>query len=147
MKLRDQLLYVKHFMNKDIDNKSLYISSNTVLKYKETLIGILELDKEKQINVGTWVAVVYQDNWFPGEVVEILSNTSGLEYKINFMKPKRSNSNACVWPNQKDYDSTEAKFILYSHFDMLPTTGLRYFIIPEYEDIEELYTEYKNKYF
>jgi len=84
MKLRDQLLYVKHFMNKDIDKKSLYISSNTVLKYKETLIGILELDKEKQ------------DSWFPGEDVEILSNTSGLEYKINFMKTKRSNSNAFV---------------------------------------------------
>ncbi|VDI67536.1 Hypothetical predicted protein [Mytilus galloprovincialis] len=67
LKLRDQLLYTKHFMNKEIDKKSFYISSNTVFNFKQTLINVLELDKEKEVAIGTWVAVAYQNGWFPGE--------------------------------------------------------------------------------
>ena len=93
-KLRDQLLYMKFFMNKDIERKMLYISSNIMLKFKQSLIDILELCKEKCINVGTWVAVAYQNNWYPGEVKHILndelhSQKSWILLLMNIHKPNR----------------------------------------------------------
>lgn len=75
-----------------------------MLKFKQSLIDILELCKEKCINVGTWVAVVYQNNWYPGEVTHILNDEL---YTVNFMKSKKVNINAFVWPTSVDVQDAE----------------------------------------
>jgi len=143
-KLRDQLLYLKFFMDKDIDRKMLYISSNTMLKFKQSLIDILELCKEKCINVGTWVAVAYQNNWYPGEVTQILNDEL---YTVNFMKSKKVNVNAFVWPTPVDVQDVEKKFIFSSHFEIMPTSGLRFCMIPDFDDLQSMYADYIKRYF
>ena len=82
--LRDQLLNLKFYMNKDVEKTKFFITSNTVLKLKQSLIEILELNKQKVISVGSWVAVAYQNNWYPGELTNTLNEET---YTVNFMKP------------------------------------------------------------
>jgi len=65
-KLRYQIQYCKHFMNLNIE-KSDILWQNTVNQMKSVLSSILNLDKPKVLEKGTWVAVSYEDNWYPGD--------------------------------------------------------------------------------
>jgi len=60
-KLRYQIQYCKHFMNLNIE-KSDILWQNTVNQMKSVLSSILNLDKPKVLEKGTWVAVSYEDN-------------------------------------------------------------------------------------
>ena len=133
-------------MNKDVDNTKLFITSNTVLKFKQSLIEILELNKQKVISVGAWVAVAYQNNWYPCKVTNTLNEDT---YTVNFMKPKKSNVSAFICPSPLDVqEKIENKSVMSSHFKVIPTSVLRFFfIIPEYDEIQSLYLEYVNTYF
>lgn len=141
-KIRDQLLYLKHFDNQHVESKSMSCSQS-LKNLKKYLIEILQLEQIKTITIGTWVVVAYQDTWYPGEVKEV----NDKQFSVNFMHPKKLNNNTFIWPQKSDVKDVEKHFIIFSHFDVIPTPGLRFYVIPEFEDIVDLYEKYRVKYF
>jgi hypothetical protein len=47
---------------------------------------------------GTWVAVAFEDRWYPGEVIRI----DGLHTWVNFMVPLSCKSTHFHWPTKED---------------------------------------------
>ena len=141
-KLRNQLLYCKHFMNLDVDKKDI-MWKNTVNQMKDVLTLTLKIDKQKVLEKGIWVAVSYEDNWYPGEIMDIIDNA----YTVKFLKRKSMRGNTFIWPNKDDIDSINEKFIIYSDFEIMPSPGLRHWLIPDMDEIEILHKQFVEKYF
>ena len=58
-------------------------------------------------DVDTWVAVIYDNDWFPGIVEEVADDG---KIKIKFMKPISGNKFA--WPTKPDVDVIPSEDIL-----------------------------------
>ncbi|CAC5378127.1 unnamed protein product [Mytilus coruscus] len=143
-KLRNQLLYCKHFMNLDVDKKDI-MWKNTVNQMKDVLTLTLKIDKQKVLEKGIWVAVSYEDNWYPGEIMDI--HVIDNAYTVKFLKRKSMRGNTFIWPNKDDIDSINEKFIIYSNFEIMPSPGLRHWLIPDMDEIEILHKQFVEKYF
>ena len=99
-KLRYQIQYCKHFMNLNIE-KSDILWQNTVNQMRSVLSSILNLDKPKVLEKGTWVAVSYEDNWYPGQITIKIDNT----YTVKFLSRKGARGNTFIWPTKDDLDN------------------------------------------
>ena len=92
-----------------------------------------ELPTRKQYQVGKYVGVVYDQDWFVGLVEE----RDGDEYMINFMHPKNP-PGSIHWPNRKDTClKTPLKNILCQIEVPVPSTNkAREFVLPDIERTE-----------
>lgn len=59
------------------------------------------------LEVGSWVAVVYDDDWWPGEIERMQDDA----FTINFMKPQ-SGVNRFAWPRKTERDTLPIAEIL-----------------------------------
>jgi hypothetical protein len=91
-KLRNQIQYCKHFMNLNME-KSDILWQNTVNQMRSVLSSILNLDTPKVLEKGTWVAVSYEDNWYPGEITIKIDNT----YTVKFLSRKGARGNTLIY--------------------------------------------------
>jgi len=140
-KLRYQLLYCKNML--DLSLTSSYSMQQTVLQLKQNLIETLKLDTIREIETGTWIVASYEDNWYPGEVQDSLLN----KFIVKFMSRKNNSASTFIWPRKDDIQEVENKFIIFSHFDILPSPGLRYWIVPNIEEVEEKHQKFVDTYF
>jgi len=135
-KLRDQLLYCKHFFK-------FRCSNNTLSRFKLNLTLVLKLDKAKPISIGTWVAVSFEDDWYPGEVLEIKSQI----IVVKFMVRQKKGGVTFKWPTKDGIRDVDLKFAIFSNFDILPSPGLRHWLIQETDDIIYSHKKFVEKYF
>ncbi|CAC5395939.1 unnamed protein product [Mytilus coruscus] len=142
-KLRDQLLYCKQILKMEIP-KTAFAYKNTLAQLKDNLVSFLQLDKEKEITVGTWVAISFEDDWYPGEVLQLKPENI---LNINFMARQRKKGITFKWPSKEDIKDIDMKFVIYSHFDILPSPGLRHWIISDIDDINHHHNQFVEKYF
>ncbi|CAH1115714.1 unnamed protein product [Psylliodes chrysocephalus] len=78
----------------------------------------------KSISVGDWVVVLYQDDWYPGIVLE---NISG-QLKIDFMV--RQSEHFC-WPKTSDTQKVAEAGVLYKIIKPPVPISSKLFLIPE----------------
>ena len=116
---------------------------NTLSQFKLNLTLVLKLDKAKPISIGTWVAVSFEDDWYPGEVLEIKSQI----IVVKFMVRHKKGGVTFKWPTKDDIRDVDLKFAIFSNFDILPSPGLRHWLIPETDDIIYSHTKFAEKYF
>jgi hypothetical protein len=132
-KLKYQIQYCKHFMNLNIA-KSDILWQNTVNQIR----SILNLDKPKVLEKCTWVAVSYEDNWYPGEITIKIDNT----YTVKFFSRKDARGNTFIWPTKDDLQTIDEKFIIFYDFEILPSPGLTHWIIPEMDEIDDFHQQF-----
>ena len=97
--------------------KSTLVSRNKIRKVDNSFdISVNEIQS------GSFVAVAFNGNWFPGEVInsENLENGSVL---INYMHPHAGKR--FVWPSSKDQQTTETKYIFAKLLQPIPAAGGR----------------------
>ena len=95
--------------------------------------SILNLDKPKVLEKCTWVAVSYEDNWYPGEITIKIDNT----YTVKFLSRKGARGNTFIWSTKDDLQPIDEKFIIFYDFEILPSRGLTHWIIPEMDDLHQ----------
>ena len=92
---------------------------------------------------GTRVAVYYDDDFYVGEVVEVINKTSG---NVTFMeKCGLKQANVYRWPAVVDVDVVSAQYILHWDFDVSTSNG-RAWSVPDRELLNTMYRKYKQLY-
>jgi len=79
----------------------------------------------------------------PGEITIKIDNT----YTVKFLSRKVARGNTFIWPTKDDLQTIDEKFIIFSDFEILPLPGLRHWIIPEMDEIDDLHQQFVKKYF
>jgi len=92
---------------------------------------------------GEWVIVAFENSWYPGEVVDIISTERA---SVNFMRRIGKSFN---WPKKPDQQCVESKFVLMPLPQSLivPISNGRAFTITNSEKIDEEYYKYCRKFF
>ena len=108
-------------MNLEIENSD-FAWKNTVNQLRSTLIELLKLDEPKKLEKGIWVA--YEDNWCPGEIIDVEYGSQICNVK--FVCRKNRHGHSFCWPLKDDIQEVDTKFVISSHFEILPSPGLRY---------------------
>ncbi|KAK6169716.1 hypothetical protein SNE40_020711 [Patella caerulea] len=141
-KVRDQLLYAKYFLSKDIARNQLCMS-RTLKELRQNLFEVLNLNIVPEFCTGMFVAVAYEDIWYPGEILNVLDETR----EITFLHPKRKGGMSYIWPQVKDIQRVDKKFIFFRDLSVEPTPGLRFWIVHEFDDIQDSFLEYCRQFF
>ena len=116
----------------------------TLSQFKSTLSSVLKLDETKTISVGTWVAVSFENDWYPGEVIELKNKV----IVVRFMERQKKGGVTFQWPRDKDdIQDVDLKFVIFSHFDIIPSPGLRHWLIAESDDIISCHEQFAREYF
>ncbi|XP_076447511.1 uncharacterized protein LOC143284579 [Babylonia areolata] len=88
---------------------------------------------------GEKVAVFYDDRFYVGEVLDVVSPTRAT---IAFMT-SWGDRNAFKWPDAIDCDPIDSKFVLAWNLDMFSTNG-RTWCVKEFDAVVEKYREWKS---
>ena len=115
----------------------------TLKQLKENLINILDLNNIPDLRCGMFVAVAYEDTWYPGEILSILDSN----VKVSFLHPKKKGGLSFVWPNKQDVQMTDIKFVFFRNLTVEPTPGLRFWLIHEFDDVQDCYEKYRADFF
>ncbi|GBN52439.1 hypothetical protein AVEN_103990-1 [Araneus ventricosus] len=121
-------IYHMILSGKILKKYKLLAASKEILKYKRILMIVKDSQastpdlESEPIIVGTWVAVVYDENWFPGLIEEIIDDN----LKINFMLRSASRF---YWPNIPDIQLVPKDGILCLIKSPPSPITSRYFII------------------
>jgi hypothetical protein len=121
------------------------LHGRTLNQWRSTLIKLLKLDQPKKLEKGIWVAVSYEDNWYPGEIIDVEYGSKIC--KVKFMCRKNRHGHSFCWPLKDDIHEVDTKFVISSHFEILPSPGLRHWIVPDMDDINDLHNNFVQKYF
>jgi hypothetical protein len=91
-----------------------------------------------------YVAIAYQDDWYPGIVVELVNEQKAY---VKFMTPCQTKG-VFKWPSKEDKQLVDVKFSLMKGFspDCIGSSGRQWFI-PNFNDIQKIFELYKNIYF
>ena len=92
----------------------------------------MKLDKAKSIFIGTL-----------GEVLKIKSQI----IVVKFMVRQKKGVVTFKWPTKDDIRDVDMKFVIFSNFDILPSPGLRHWLIPETDYIIHSHQKFAEKYF
>ena len=106
------------------------------------MIKLLKLDQPKKLEKGIWVAVSYEN---PGEIIDVEYGSKIC--KVKFMCRKNRHGHSFCWPLKDDIHEVDTKFVISSHFEILPSPGLRHWIVPDMDDIDDLHNNFVQKYF
>ena len=93
---------------------------------------------------GIYVSVYYDDGYYIGEVVKVLSDD---EAEVSFMQMCKVKEGLLRWPSSVDRDIVSAIFVLTSNFDLSSENGRTWQIAnSEIERMNKLYDQYKFMY-
>lgn len=85
-----------------------------------------------------YLAVAYQDQWYPGIVISTKDNAA----VVKFMSPSRK-PGYFTWPSREDTQVVDKEFVLKPQC----VNSGRQWLFEEYEEIDTLFATYKLKYF
>jgi hypothetical protein len=93
---------------------------------------------------GTWVAVYYDDDYYIGQVVQVLKETKAV---INFMQKCGVRKNLLKWPTSPDVDEVDASYVIAWGIPITTQNGrfrtLYHLADDEYDRLDTLFNEYK----
>lgn len=89
-----------------------------------------------------FVAVAYEDAWYPGEIL----NISDINLNLKFLHPRRKGALSFTWPIKDDTKDVDNKFVFFRNLTVEPTPGLRSWLIHEYDDVQDSYLEFKDEF-
>ena len=89
-----------------------------------------------------YLAVAYQDQWYPGIVISTKDNAA----VVKFMSPSRK-PGYFTWPSREDTQVVDKEFVLKRGFIPQCVNSGRQWLFEEYEEIDTLFATYKLKYF
>ena len=101
------------------------------------------LPKEPQVVVDQWVAVAYQDNWYPGRVIEMKPNK---DMRVDFAA-RTANCIRFKSPNGKDVQWVEKQFLISDNCKPHPVSGGRFWEFLESGNIDHTFQLFKQIYF
>ena len=93
--------------------------------------------------LNSYVAVAYQDSWYPGWVEKVLSDNEAL---IKFMVPCRK-SGFYKWPMREDKQFVHREFVLLQNFLPYCMSSGRQWYVKEFNDIESSYSRFHSMHF
>lgn len=89
-----------------------------------------------------FVAVAYEDAWYPGEIL----NISDINLNLKFLHPRRKGALSFTWPIKDDTKDVDKKIVFFRNLTVEPTTGLRSWLIHEHDDVQDSYLEFKDEF-
>ena len=99
-----------------------------------------EIDK---FELNEYVAVAYQDSWYPGCVESITENETAV---VKFMTPCRIPGHF-KWPQRQDKQTVQKQFVLKRGFIPECINSGRQWLFEDYKEIDVLYMKYKEVFF
>ena len=103
-----------------------------------------KLPSNDALKAGRWVAVAFEDTWYPGLLTEI--DIASRRHTVDFAYPcKRAGD--FKWPDGKDLQAVEQKFILCADLDLICRGGGRIMTISQHKDVTALFQAFKQLYF
>jgi hypothetical protein len=103
-----------------------------------------DLSKNDIVKENEYIAVAYQDTWYPGIVSSVNSNRT--MFVVKFMSPARKVGHFC-WPAREDIQTVEKDFILKIGFVPNCLNSGRMWQIEETDEINKLFVKFKKYYF
>jgi hypothetical protein len=94
------------------------------------------------LKVGSYVAVAFDNAWFPGQILHI--NTDEAVAEIMYMHPSGMNF---IWPRHEDKTTTDLKYIFATVAVESRDSLGRMWSVEDREQIQKLYVEYTKAYF
>ena len=88
-----------------------------------------------------FVAVAYEDAWYPGEIL----NISDINLNLKFLHPRGKGALSFTWPIKDDTKDVDKKIVFFRNLTVEPTPGLRSWLIHEYDDVQDSYLEFKDE--
>ena len=61
---------------------------------------------------------------------------------LKFLSRKGARGNTFILPTKEDLQTIDEKCIIFSDFEILPSPVLRHWIIPEMDEIDDLYQQF-----
>jgi len=101
------------------------------------------LPQIETFELNEYVAVAYQDMWYPGCVVQTESNDMAT---VNFMTRCRK-PGVFMWPSREDEQLVSRDFVIQRGFVPECVNNGRQWFFPLFSDIDKLYQQYKSVYF
>ena len=103
-----------------------------------------KLAKKEDILVSTYIAVAYEDAWYPG-VVQVVDSESD-NFDVTFLHGTRT-TGVYNWPSREDKQKVNVEYILKCGFVPEAINSGRLWKISEHEEIQSLYQQFKQIYF
>ena len=101
------------------------------------------LPNEPQIIEQQWVAVAYQDNWYPGIVREVLED----KRMRGDISSRTSNCRRFKNPNGKDVQIVELQFVISGSCNPHPVSGGRSWEFDQCDSLDHIFQLFKEIYF
>ncbi|KAH3818948.1 hypothetical protein DPMN_120676 [Dreissena polymorpha] len=102
------------------------------------------MHSDVQFFINEYVAVSYQDNWYPGMVQKVAKDLKTLT--VNFLA-RSNNTGHFIWPNRKDEQEVNTQFILSHGFMPDSKHSGRLWFISEHADITTSYEKFSRVFF
>ncbi|XP_045190091.2 uncharacterized protein LOC123547228 [Mercenaria mercenaria] len=96
-----------------------------------------------EINQNEYVAIAYQDRWYPGVVLTAQNEKKIL---VKFMAPTRK-PGYFIWPGREDVQTVEHTFVLKAGFIPDCVNSGRMWFINDSHCIQKIFEKFKNVYF
>ena len=112
-------------------------------KKHRKVVERMHLPSQDDIEVGMWVAVAYENGWFPG----IVEGKEKNMFLIDFMEPGLK-LGIYKWPLKPDSGLIDPKYVFHQiQNPPVPTHGGRHFTLEDAAFIQSDYLKYKALYF
>ena len=119
----------------DDENENVRVEAEKTLKQK--------LPENQSFKINEYVVVAYQDNWYPGIVISVKTETEAV---IRFMSRCRKPGHF-QWPVRCDEQPVLSQFVLKNGFVPDCVNSGRQWYISEYTDIDSLFNLFKSVFF
>ena len=91
---------------------------------------------------GEYVAVAYENDFFIGEVTDVQSTQLGT---VQFLE--KGYENVFKWPRVEEVCIIDSKFVFAASFDVISRNNGRTWLVPEYDELNDIYKEYHSMFF
>ncbi|KAH3708500.1 hypothetical protein DPMN_067952 [Dreissena polymorpha] len=98
---------------------------------------------DKCVNCNEYVAIAYQDAWYPGMVVDVKDKE---HFLVTFMTPTRT-LGQYKWPLREDIQTVQKKFLISVGFVPDCLNSGRLWNVKEAQTIDNIYKKYSLIYF
>ena len=109
----------------------------------EATVLQLKLPQIDKFELNEYVAVAYQDTWYPGCIDCIIDNETAT---VQFTTPCRIPGHF-KWPQRQNKQTVQKQFVLKCGFIPECINSGRQWLFKEYKEIDAIYAKYKEVFF
>ncbi|KAH3697969.1 hypothetical protein DPMN_085482 [Dreissena polymorpha] len=117
---------------------------NDIAEEIENEAELINMNDDIQFVKNEYVAVAYQDNWYPGIVHQVSDDSKTLT--VHFLAQTK-NTGHYIWPTRKDEQQVNPRFILRHGFMPECKNSGRLWFVAEHADITKAYQTFSKVFF